>query len=253
MVARYLPKALFLLGCLLVLVAGVVNGVSRREQARLMERYEREVAALAAAGGTAPGLAGLRPFAAAAPSGAPPALPEEGADTGAGLPAMETAGPEAGTGEESPDRADQAPGPEVIGILTIPKIDLTVAIAEGTDDRTLRHAVGHFAETAGPGEPGNFALVGHRGHIYGPFFLRLDQVEVGDPILVRSGGATYVYRASEIFVVEPDETWVLDPTEQAQITLITCTPKWINTHRLVVRGVLEAADLPEPVHTAGAS
>lgn len=234
MVERFLPRALVLLGCLIA-------------------EYERQAGVLAV-GGTAAGTAGLRPFAAGSqPPGLPPAQPGGNADGEARPPEPEEEAPDDGTGGEPPDRSDQAYQPEVIGILSIPRIDLTVAIAEGTDDRSLRYAVGHFTETAGPGEPGNFALVGHRGHIYGPFFLRLDQVEAGDPIFVQSDGATYIYRVSEAFVVQPDETWVLNPTEEPQITLITCTPKWINTHRLVVRGVLEAADFTEPARTAGAS
>lgn len=214
MVTRHLPKVMVAVGCLVILVAGIIKWDAGRRQANLVNQYEGYVAELA------------RQAEPAFETVAPPSSP---------------GAPEAPTVSEAPGTppAPEAPA-SLIGILTIPKINLTVAIGEGTDEKTLLHAVGHFPETTGPGEVGNFAITGHRGHIFGPFFLRLDQVGVGDSILVKSGAKTHTYQVTETFVVEPQDSWVLNPTEQAQITLITCTPTWINTHRLVVKGVLAA-------------
>lgn len=84
---------------------------------------------------------------------------------------------------------------------------------------------------------GNFSVVGHRNSAFGEFFNRLDEVEVGDVIIVKCAGESYTYVVSERLVVEPEDTWVLDPTPEASITLVTCTGKRFAT-RLIVRGVL---------------
>lgn len=77
-------------------------------------------------------------------------------------------------------------GIDVIGVMEIPKIDLKVAVAEGTDKQTLKKAVGHFEGTAMPGEVGNFAVAGHRSYTYNEFFNRLDEMEIGDEIKVKT-------------------------------------------------------------------
>lgn len=130
-----------------------------------------------------------------------------------------------------------ATGAAPLCVIIIPKIALTVAVAEGVDNRTLRYAVGHVEGTALPGQTGNFSVVGHRNSAFGEFFNRLDEVEVGDVIIVKCAGESYTYVVSERLVVEPEDTWVLDPTPDASITLVTCTGKRFAT-RLIVRGVL---------------
>ncbi len=127
---------------------------------------------------------------------------------------------------------------KLLGIMSIPKIDLEVAVGEGVTNRTIRYAVGHFEQTALPGENGNFSVIGHRSYIMGEFFNRLDEVEIGDQITVERDGVLYTYSVYDIMVVEPTDMWVLDETPDPQITLITCTPIRIATHRLVVKGTL---------------
>lgn len=127
---------------------------------------------------------------------------------------------------------------QLLGVLTIPKIDLTVAIGNGTDNSTLKYAVGHFNDTALPGEMGNSCIAGHRNYTWGKFFNRLDEIEVGDEILVERDETTYSYIVSDTFVVDPEDTWVLDQTEDAEITLITCTPMYSADHRLIIKGTL---------------
>jgi sortase A len=132
--------------------------------------------------------------------------------------------------------------PELIGILKIPKLDLKVAIGEGSDNDSMRYTVGHFTQTAKPGRQGNFAVIGHRSYRYGQFFNRLDEIKEGDLIVVESAKHTYTYKVTEAFVVKPEDTWVLDETNNATITLITCTPIRIATHRLIIRGELEKSN-----------
>ncbi|WP_461207146.1 class D sortase [Clostridium sp. DL1XJH146] len=126
-----------------------------------------------------------------------------------------------------------------VGIIEIPKIDLKVAIGEGVDMDTLKYAVGHFPDTAMPGETGNFAVAGHRSYTYNQYFNRLDEVKTGDEILVTSLAGTFTYIVDDISVVEPDEVSVLSQTSNSSITLVTCTPVRVATHRLIIKGHLK--------------
>lgn len=127
---------------------------------------------------------------------------------------------------------------EISGIIDIPKINVSSAILEGTDDKALKYAVGHYPETAQPGEKGNCVLLGHRNYVYGHFFRRLNELEVGDEVIIKKDTNTFTYVVTESFVVSPEEVWVLDETENAEITMITCTPLGIYTDRLIVKGLL---------------
>lgn len=127
----------------------------------------------------------------------------------------------------------------IIGILEIPKIDIKVAIQEGTDEQTLKYAVGHFENTALPGQTGNFAVAGHRAYTYNKFFSNLDQLQEEDTIQVLTKEDTYTYKITSSQVVLPEQVEVLDQEEnKSTITLITCTPKYTGTHRLVLKGEL---------------
>lgn len=126
----------------------------------------------------------------------------------------------------------------LLGIMEIDKIDLSVTIAEGTDNKSITLSVGHFPDTAMAGEKGNFSVVGHRSYRYGAYFNRLDELESGDIIRVKTVAGEFEYVVDESFVVEPTELWVLEPTDTATITLVTCTPIRTATHRLIVKGHL---------------
>ena len=127
---------------------------------------------------------------------------------------------------------------DVIGVLNIPKIDLEVAIKRGIDKQVLKDAVGHFENSAMPGEYGNFAVAGHRAYTNNKFFSNLDELEVGDEINVLIQGKTHTYKVNYIEVVEPEQVEVIESInkEIKEITLVTCTPKYIGSHRLIVKG-----------------
>ena len=125
-----------------------------------------------------------------------------------------------------------------VGILYIPKINLTVAVNEGIDTATLKYSVGHFPGTAMPGNIGNFCVAGHRSYTYGEYFNRLNEIKKGDLIIVKSQGHTFTYKVYAIQVVMPTEISVLDKTSDAEVTLITCTPIRVGTQRLIVKGTL---------------
>ncbi|GAA0102374.1 sortase [Paraclostridium bifermentans] len=127
---------------------------------------------------------------------------------------------------------------DVIGVLNIPKIDLEVAIKRGIDNEILKDAVGHFENTSMAGEYGNFAVAGHRAYTSNKFFSNLDELQVGDEINVLSGNEEFKYKVNNIEVVTPDKVDVVDSTDKnkKEITLVTCTPKYIGSHRLIVKG-----------------
>ncbi len=126
---------------------------------------------------------------------------------------------------------------DVIAVMDIPKINLQVAVKEGTDMEVLNYAVGHFKNTAMPGEKGNFAVAGHRNYTTGEFFLNIHKLDDKDEIRVKTHKKTYVYKFTSMDVVNEDALEVLNPTEDATITLVTCTED--GKQRLIVRGKLE--------------
>lgn len=129
--------------------------------------------------------------------------------------------------------------PKAIGVIEIPKIGIKLPVAEGADLATLKFSLGHMPNTAGLGSIGNAVVAGHRSHSFGSFFNRLDEVEVGDVINVYAGGKTYKYDVYTVKVVEPDDLSVLGGSNDHRIlTLITCTPLYTSTHRLIVHAVV---------------
>ena len=128
---------------------------------------------------------------------------------------------------------------DVIGVLNIPKINLEVAIKRGITNEILKDSVGHFENTAMPGEYGNFSVAGHRAYTTNKFFSKLDEVEIGDELKVLFENKTHKYVVNSIEVVTPDKVEVIDSTDRnnKEITLVTCTPKYVGSHRLIVKGM----------------
>lgn len=128
---------------------------------------------------------------------------------------------------------------DVIGVLNIPKINLEVAIKRGITNEILKDSVGHFENTAMPGEYGNFSVAGHRAYTSNKFFSNLDEVEIGDDLNVLFENETFTYKVNSIEVVTPDKVEVVDSTDndKKEITLVTCTPKYVGSHRLIVKGI----------------
>lgn len=110
---------------------------------------------------------------------------------------------------------------EIIGRVDIPRLSLSAAIAEGDDDETLRGAVGHLPDTPLPWHRrGNVALAAHRDGLFRP----LEKIRLGDDVKVVTGRGNYHYRVKKTQIVDPDDVWVIAPTERPTITLITCYP-----------------------------
>ena len=93
-------------------------------------------------------------------------------------------------------------------------------IVEGTDERTLRRAVGHIPGTSLPGQQGNVAIAGHRD----TFFRALRNVRQDDEITLTTLDGTYRYLVDSTQVVAPEDTQVLDDSGGTILTLVTCYP-----------------------------
>jgi|AGTN01.3.fsa_nt_gi LPXTG-site transpeptidase (sortase) family protein len=144
----------------------------------------------------------------------------------------------------NPDAAaqDDDTGPKTLAVLSIPSIGLEVAVREGVGSSSLKYSVGHYALSALPGETGNCVIMGHRNYTFGEFFNRLDELAAGDTVSLERAGTVYTYTVTETFVTLPDDTGVLQPSDEAALTLITCTPVRVATHRLIVRCALSGAE-----------
>ncbi|WP_172633501.1 class C sortase [Coriobacterium glomerans] len=130
-------------------------------------------------------------------------------------------------------------GDGVMGTLIIPAIDFTMPIYHGVAKTTLQQGVGHLPGTSLPiGGPSTHAVLsGHTGLPSARIFDDLDRVRVGDYFVVAALGEDHAYRITSIEVVRPDETDSLRVREGADlVTLVTCTPYGVNTHRLLVHG-----------------
>lgn len=131
-------------------------------------------------------------------------------------------------------------GNGVMGYVIVDKIGVRLAISHGTEDEVLHDGVGHLKGSSLPvgGESTHAALFGHRGLPSASLFTDLDQIEVGDYFQVNILGRVLNYRVDQILVIEPHETDPLEIVEgKDYVTLVTCTPYAVNTHRLLIRGV----------------
>lgn len=130
----------------------------------------------------------------------------------------------------------------MMGSIEIPKIHVRLPIYHGTNEEELSKGIGHIPGTSLPvgGENTHCLLAGHRGLPETDLFLNLDQLKEGDLFTLSICGNSISYRICTIRVMEPDDIGVLALQEGKDlVSLITCTPYGINTHRLVVTGERE--------------
>ncbi|EYR64846.1 sortase [Actinotalea ferrariae CF5-4] len=158
------------------------------------------------------------------------------------------------------DRPRKEPGPgpaiaepadgETFAVLHVPRwgYDYARPVTQGVDRATVLDpkGIGHYPGTAMPGQVGNFAVAAHRV-TYGKPFNRVAELQVGDPLIVQTEDAWYVYRVTSSDVVLPGDVEVIapnpgDPTGQAVeeiITLTTCHPMFSARERFIVHGILD--------------
>ncbi|MFF0479732.1 class E sortase [Streptomyces sp. NPDC004435] len=193
-------------------------------------------------GGTSEGPAPSAPAPAAGPSVTPGSAP--------GSP------PPRRTESPAPPAAPAAvppPSGATFAVLRIPRIGLTVPVAQGISKSKVldRGYVGHYPGTAAPGRVGNVALAGHR-NTHGEPFRYVNRLRKGDEIVLRTREGTYTYRVDQILpVTSPRDTGVIQPVPRSivkpsygysktgsYLTLTTCTPEFTSRYRLIVWATL---------------
>ncbi len=150
--------------------------------------------------------------------------------------------------EESYGRLLNVRGDGIMGYVQIPKIDVELPIYHGTAEETLDKGVGHLLGTSLPvgGIGTHSVLTGHSGLAGTRMFSDLDQLKVGDVFYVRVLDETHAYMILDINTVLPEDTSKLEIDPQREsVTLVTCTPFGVNTHRLLVRGERIEAGMAE--------
>lgn len=130
-------------------------------------------------------------------------------------------------------------GTGIMGYITIPGIDVELPIYHGTSDKVLNNAAGHLQGSSLPigGDSTHAVISAHRGLPSAKLFSDLDELEKGDRFTITVLNEVLTYEVDKIQIIEPDELDKLEIVDgEDYVTLITCTPYGINTHRLLVRG-----------------
>lgn len=146
-------------------------------------------------------------------------------------------------------RADGVSG-GVMATVRIPKISVNLPIYHGTSQSALASGAGHLYGTSLPvgGKNTHAVITGHRGLVSAEMFTRLDEMRVGDYFYIEVMGKTLGYKVDKISVILPNETDSLRVRAgEDRVTLMTCTPYGINTHRLLVSGVRAPIPAAVPV------
>jgi sortase A len=113
-----------------------------------------------------------------------------------------------------------------LAVMTIAKLDIQVPVYNGTDEFNLTRGVGRIKGTARVGGAGNLGIAGHRDG----FFRGLKDISVGDNIDLLTPAGREIYAVSSVEIVDPADVWVLAPTEEKTITLVTCYPFYYVGH-----------------------
>lgn len=161
---------------------------------------------------------------------------QSGADTGADAGSTDASSASASSADaEYQSLLDSGGG--VMGTIRIPKISVKLPIYHGTSESALASGAGHLYGSSLPvgGRNTHTVLTGHRGLVEAAMFTRLDEMRVGDYFYIEVMGRTLGYQVDRITVIEPNDTSQLKivPGED-RVTLMTCTPYGVNTHRLLV-------------------
>ncbi|UFS58381.1 class E sortase [Subtercola endophyticus] len=171
--------------------------------------------------------------------------PSPAATAGAGSPTTPVGGGSAPVVMTAPAETSQ------FAVLYVPRFgaDYKRTISQGVDAKTVLNAggAGHYEQSQMPGDMGNFAIAAHRDG-WGSPFIKINELQVGDPIYVETQDGWYTYRFRDLEYVSPDGVDVLSAVPQAPdaaptdrlITLTSCNPLYIASERIIAYGVLES-------------
>src|SRR5512142_1269259 len=212
---RAFERALWIAGALGLGWCALVIAITRLDEAAASRRLDAAIAARRSASpvpseaAAAPAISRSAPLAeAAAPEAFGPPAPPPSAARKSALPLSRPSPP--------PPLVRGA----IIARIRIEKIGLSVVAREGDDSLTLQFAVGHIPGTPIPPRGGNAAFAGHRDRQ----FRSLGRLQPNDAIRLTTEEGEVLYRVEWTAVVDPDALWVLDPTPDATLTLVTCFP-----------------------------
>ncbi len=130
------------------------------------------------------------------------------------------------------------PGPEQARRIIIPAIGVDAPVVEGDDWEALKKGAGHHIGSANPGERGNCVISAH-DDVYGEIFRDLPKLKIGDEIIVETATQRYRYVVQQTRIIAPTEVSVMAPTRSPVLTLISCYPYGVDSHRIVVIASLE--------------
>ena len=167
---------------------------------------------------------------------------QSGAGTGADAGSAD-AGSASASSADAEYRSLLDSGGGVMGTIRIPKISVKLPIYHGTSESALASGAGHLYGSSLPvgGKSTHAVLTGHRGLVEAAMFTRLDEMRVGDYFYIEVMGRTLGYQVDRITVIEPNDTSQLKIVSgEDRVTLMTCTPYGVNTHRLLVSATRSA-------------
>lgn len=149
--------------------------------------------------------------------------------------------------QEVADAYPELGGADVFAVIRVPRFgaDFARPVIEGVGRPVLALGVGHYEETVGPGEVGNFSVAGHRT-TYGRPFHDIDRLREGDRVIVETKPTVYVYEVTGREIVRPWQTEVIAPVPdepgaaptERLLTMTSCHPKYSATQRYVTHGKL---------------
>ena len=131
------------------------------------------------------------------------------------------------------------PGPEHATRIQIPAIGVDAPVVEGDNWEALKQGAGHHVGSANPGERGNCIISAHND-IFGEIFRELPDLDLDDEVFLYTATRAYQYVVTQKRVIEPTEVDVMESTSGPVLTLISCYPYGIDTHRIVVIAELES-------------
>ena len=131
-------------------------------------------------------------------------------------------------------------GTDIMGFIEIPSVDIRIPIYHGTDENVLQVGIGHYSYTSLPigGNNTHAVLFGHSALPHAKLFTDLEKLKLGDLFDIGVLNQKLYYRISNIEVVEPDALTSQIPVikDKDLVTLVTCTPYGVNSHRLIITG-----------------
>ncbi|MDX2161718.1 MAG: sortase [bacterium] len=123
---------------------------------------------------------------------------------------------------------------EIAVALNIPKLNMDAAIVQGVDWEALKQGVGQLPNGVNPGDiEGNVVFAAHND-IYGELFRYIDVLAEGDPFQIRTQTQVYNYVVTQVFIVNPNDVYVMENRGGATATLISCYPYQVNSQRIIV-------------------